>query len=133
MLCDLTVPASLDRLRPALDEAVTACSEGRARDEQFRWTLRTVLREALANAIVHGAGADPARSVRVVAASRPEGVRVTVEDPGEGYEPEEAVHPGSAGGRERSRGRGLLLVRALADEVEIGPRGRSISFVVRGR
>lgn len=129
-ICELELPAALDGIRPAVDRVVSAFAEEDA-GEELCWTLRTVLREAVANAVEHGAGGDAGRPVRVVAAAAADAFRVTVEDPGSGYDPGAVPDPAAPGGRSRPRGRGLLLVRALSDDVEIARGGSSLTFVLR--
>jgi anti-sigma regulatory factor (Ser/Thr protein kinase) len=96
-------PGSLARVRAALDAAASA--SGLGRDEAF--DLKIAASEALANALVH-ATADSGR-VEVSVASEADGVEVEVVGGG----------PFAlANGFDASRGRGLPLMIALADEIE---------------
>ena len=76
------------------------------------------VREAVANAVVHGCGLDPKKSVRVVLERRNNRARIRVEDQGEGFDPEALPDPLAPENLLRPSGRGILLMRAYADEVD---------------
>jgi serine/threonine-protein kinase RsbW len=76
------------------------------------------VREAVINAITHGNGRDPARSVDIALEARPEGFRATVRDQGLGFDPATTPDPTSRENLLAPTGRGLLMVRAFVDEVE---------------
>lgn len=68
--------------------------------------------EAVTNAIEHGSGCDPARTVAVEAFLRGTGLAVTVSDSGRWS------LDSAASQRSNRRGRGLTLINALADQVD---------------
>lgn len=76
------------------------------------------LREALANAIVHGNHESPRKRVHVTCRCTTDGeVSITVEDEGQGFDSEAALDPTEPENRLRTCGRGIYLMKKLMDEV----------------
>lgn len=118
-------------LRPALELAGGAVRRVGALPPEDDFRFRVALGEVLANAIRHGNGCAPERRVRVRLEAVPGGTVVTVEDEGEGFEPGAVADPTRGRALGRSGGRGLLLVRRLADGVvwESGGRRAVLAFL----
>ena len=138
----------IDLMVPCTREA----AEGTARfinqidgdlDADVRDSIQMAFRELLLNAVEWGGTLDAAKQVRVVRA-RARGVLIyRITDPGPGFRfddlPHAAVaHPGesaiahmhvrdSAG--MRAGGFGLMIVRAIADELMYNERGNEVTFV----
>lgn len=123
-------PSDPGRLGAALERVMDAAGEALPRG-RARFALRVVAGEALANAVLHGNGADPRGRVDVEVDPGGEGVRVTVADGGDGFDPEGVPAPTRPGARDRPRGRGLHLMRRLADEVRVDGRRGRVTVVVR--
>ncbi|MEU3662741.1 ATP-binding protein [Streptomyces sp. NPDC032940] len=94
-------------------------------DPDISFDLSVALSEACANAVEHGgdgSSGDPAQAYRVTAYLDGERCRIEVADTGPGFEPA----PGRTRGAPRpvpadaEHGRGLCLIRELADHVHIG-------------
>ena len=83
--------------------------------------------EALANAIEHGSGHDPHKTVSVEVFARPDTICATVSDTGQWTSDSAASH------RSAHRGRGLTLINGLADHVDAvrTPRGTHITLRYR--
>lgn len=83
-------------------------------DLDARLTYRIILGigEALANAIEHGSGLDPQKTVSVEAFASPDAIRATVSDTGQWSSDSAASH------RSTDRGRGLTLINGLAEQVQ---------------
>ena len=88
---------------------------GLAEDERFHFAL--AVREAATNAVTHGNGSDPGKTVTVTFTLEPDALRVTVRDQGTGFDFEHPVDPRLLENRFKSSGRGLLLIRSFVDEV----------------
>lgn len=102
------------------------CSEEQEAD------LEIALREALANAVIHGNGEDEAKGV-FVRAYGGEGNRllILVRDEGNGFEPKEIPDPRNNDRLQLDHGRGLFLMRALMDQVEYRRNGREVLLFKR--
>ena len=76
------------------------------------------VREAVANAVRHGSGADPGKTVEIVFEQRNNVAHIRVEDDGEGFDLEALPDPLAPENLLRPSGRGILLMRAYADDVD---------------
>jgi serine/threonine-protein kinase RsbW len=76
------------------------------------------LREALANAVVHGNHEDPRKHVYIACVCMPgKEVSMLIRDEGKGFRSNEFSDPTSPAQLEATHGRGLYLMRALMDDV----------------
>src|SRR5262249_12635593 len=80
--------------------------------------MRLSLEEALVNAIKHGHGNDPSKTVRLRCVASEQEVVAEVEDEGPGFDHRLVVDPRLPEYRERPCGRGLMLMRHYLTSVE---------------
>lgn len=77
-----------------------------------------VLREAIANAILHGSDGTSSQAVRIcVALTEGGGINIVVKDMGLGFDPAQVADPLAESNLLSNHGRGLFLIRQLMDEV----------------
>lgn len=89
--------------------------------------VETALREALANAIVHGAKGDPEKAVECcIACDAERGMLIVVRDPGPGFDPSQIPSPVVGQNVYSSHGRGIYLINQLMDEVRFDRGGTEI-------
>ncbi|MCY0991208.1 ATP-binding protein [Nannocystis sp. ILAH1] len=101
-------------------------------DEQ--WAIDLAVREAVANAVVHGNREDPGKSVTLTAEARDGWLVVQVEDHGAGFDAAELADPRDPEQRLRPHGRGVFLIRHLVDEVRFVPSpGGGTTVVMHAR
>lgn len=112
----------------AVQERIIALMEKHEYSMRDVFAMRLSLEEAITNAIKHGNGGDPAKSVTVVADVADDKLRVVVQDEGEGFEPEDVPDPTSLEFIERPSGRGLMLMRAYLNFVEYSERGTKLTM-----
>lgn len=127
----LEFPSSVGYVRDVVAEVVEACERLAFSGSRATLNLRVALGEALANAILYGNEGDEEKLVRLDADLRAGSAVVTVTDQGPGFDPETVLDPTRPENRGRSHGRGLFLLRALADEVEFNERGNAVTLTVR--
>ncbi len=97
------------------------CSAGK------EFEIETALREALANAIVHGCKNDPTQKVQCcVACDETRGMLIIVRDPGPGFDPVEVPDPVIGENIYSNHGRGIFLINQLMDEVKFERNGTEI-------
>jgi serine/threonine-protein kinase RsbW len=102
------------------------CADGRE-DE-----IELALSEALANAVVHGASADPTKIVECdVACDQEHGMLIVVRDPGPGFDPARLANPCVGENIYSSHGRGIYLINQLMDEVQFHKNGTEIHMIKR--
>lgn len=123
---DVTVhadPNSVSQIADGVMKVVEAtnCACG------HEFELETSLREALANAVLHGAQGDPSKDVRCCVACDPEhGMLVVVRDPGQGFDPAHVPSPLYGQQLYSEHGRGLFLINQLMDDVQFRQGGAEI-------
>jgi serine/threonine-protein kinase RsbW len=118
----LTIPArpeyiSLGRL------ALTGLSRLRPFSEELLADLKLALTEAASNSVRHAYGDDADGVVEIVYRLHPDRLLIEVTDEGGGFDPAEAE--GDADTMSEG-GLGIAIIRAIADDVEIGtqPSGK---------
>lgn len=100
-------------------------------DEDSSGKLMLLLSEAVTNAIVHGNNEDPSKKVEVEINIKPNSIITTVEDEGEGYDPDqESDNPLIEENLLKEGGRGIFLIEEISDEIEYFNEGRGIRFVI---
>ncbi len=127
---DLVVPSSVRVIDKAVAGITHLIGASGCPIELERVDL--VMREALANAIVHGNRNNPAKSVRICIAIQEDcGLLIIVKDVGEEFDPTHLPNPTKGGNRFKSHGRGIFLIRQLMDEVEFNcDSGTEISMTL---
>jgi serine/threonine-protein kinase RsbW len=116
-----------DEVAPLLDRVAAAMA---AHDYSRRtcWEMRLALEEALANALRHGNGGDPAKRVRVCYRVGAAEVLVGVEDEGPGFDPAAVPDPTAPENLDRPCGRGLLLMRRYSTWLRYHGRGNRLTL-----
>lgn len=127
----LRVPSDLSFVAEAVDLVATHTPSGILSPRRVQFNLRTVLAEALANAITYGNREDPTKNVEVRVEARSEFIRVTVTDSGEGFDPTVVPDPTAPEGLEREDGRGLFVIRHLVDAVDFNAKGNAVCLTLR--
>jgi serine/threonine-protein kinase RsbW len=125
----LTIPArpeyiTLGRL------ALTAIAGVRQVSDETLHDLKLALTEACTNSVRHAYEGGRVGNVEIVYELEPDRLIVEVGDEGAGFEVAERLADGD--GDLEEGGLGIAIIRALADEVEIGPReegGSRLRFV----
>ncbi len=90
--------------------------------------LRLILEEALTNGVGHGNRFDVGRYVTVDVEFENKTFVITVSDEGKGFDPASVPDPTSET-ELKSRGRGIYLIRKIADEVRFNDKGNVITIV----
>jgi serine/threonine-protein kinase RsbW len=89
--------------------------------------IETALREALANAMIHGCHGDPAKKVQcTVACDEERSLVIVVRDPGMGFDPHSVPDPTHIQNLYASHGRGIYLINELMDDVRFERGGSQI-------
>ncbi len=113
------IPGIVERIMALVRE--TGCAAG------SEFEVELALNEAIANAVVHGCGNDPAKRIRLCVACQAEhGMLVAVRDPGEGFDPSTLPSPIVGERIYESHGRGIFLIHRLMDEVRFERGGTEI-------
>jgi serine/threonine-protein kinase RsbW len=123
---ETTIPADVSAISPIVDRVMELaqqieCTTGKELE------VETALREALANAIVHGCKNDPVKQVQLcVACDEERGMLIIVRNPGEGFDPASIPDPTVGQNIYETKGRGIYLINQLMDEVRFERGGTEI-------
>jgi serine/threonine-protein kinase RsbW len=99
-------------------------------DEKTTANLMLALSEAATNAIVHGNKLDKTKKVEIKLHFEPDRVIATVTDQGEGFDPDDSQDPLAEENLLKASGRGVFLIKELADEVEYSDGGTKVRFTI---
>jgi anti-sigma regulatory factor (Ser/Thr protein kinase) len=123
---DVTIPANPSANSGVVDGVMEIarqmkCAEG------SEYEVELALREALANAIVHGCNNDPSKKVECcVACTESSNVVIVVRDPGQGFVLNAVPDPLAGEQLNSNHGRGIYLINQLMDEVSFERNGAEI-------
>jgi serine/threonine-protein kinase RsbW len=85
--------------------------------------VEIALREALANAIIHGNHENPGKHVYVRCRCKPDEISIAVKDEGRGFDTNKMTNPTAPENIGSVHGRGIYLMKALMDEVRFEEGG----------
>jgi len=122
----LHFPSDVGYADSAVDLLARHCYPDADPGRQALFRLRVALAEAVANAIQCGNGADPSKFVHVQAELFHDRIRLAVTDEGPGFDPTAVPDPRDPDLLESPCGRGLFIIRHLAEHVEFNEKGNTI-------
>ncbi|MGE0440718.1 MAG: ATP-binding protein [Gemmatimonadales bacterium] len=123
---DLAMPSDVGEVEAAVELIARHCFAGVSPCSRTVFRLRVTLAEALSNAILRGNGADPRKNVWIRAELHPDAIRLSVRDEGGGLADALRADPCLPEEIEEDRGRGLFIIKHLADRVEFNDLGNTI-------
>ena len=114
---EVTLPADIMAISPVVGWVMRLVGE-LEKVEGKEFEIEMALREALANAVLHGCKADPAKKVEIsVTGDQEQGITIVVCDPGSGFDPASVPSPDNDSNLLSDHGRGIFLITRLMDEV----------------
>ena len=128
----LVLTSRFENIEVAERTLVDLCDRSGCDGDQRYW-LVTALREAVANAVLHGNRQDPTRSVHIDFLIEDCVVTIRVEDEGEGFDPGAVPDPTDPGNLLRPSGRGIFYMRQFMTKVEFScaPEGGTTVVMVK--
>ncbi|HEX6623240.1 MAG TPA: ATP-binding protein [Pyrinomonadaceae bacterium] len=124
---ELTFPSRID----SIAEAAAAAAEVARRagfTEDALFGIDMAVRESVTNAVLHGNREDESKPVEVGFHNSASGLRITVRDRGQGFDPAGVADPTDPQNLLKASGRGILFMRTFMDDVrwERHPQGGMI-------
>jgi len=117
-----------------LMEFIAPLSGGFRHKEGPEVDVEISLREAVANAVIHGNHKNPQKRVHVTCHCTTDGeLSLTIRDEGQGFDPFAIPNPTDRRNILLSHGRGILLMQALMDEVTFEENGTVVRMRKRLR
>lgn len=96
--------------------------------DEITGSFMLLLSEAVSNAIDHGNEGDPEKKVFIRIEVTGSEIHASVRDEGEGFRPDINPDPLSEENLLKSSGRGVFLLKELADKLEFKDEGRMVQF-----
>ena len=98
-------------------------------NEQACFGIRLAVDEALANAILHGNGNDPQKTIEIHYSITLHETRISITDQGRGFVPDELPDPTADENLQNASGRGVMLMQAYMTEVCFNDTGNCVTLV----
>ena len=129
----LEVPSDFDHLGQVEGLIDRICAAHGVSEDDYGNVLIAVT-EAFNNAIIHGHGLDKSKAVDIAVSKGHTELCFSVKDTGKGFDFDNVEDPTAPSNIEKEHGRGIYLMRHLADRVEYENDGReaNIFFKVNG-
>jgi serine/threonine-protein kinase RsbW len=121
------IPSDTARGRDVQEQIVSGM-EQRGFSPRDVFGVRLALEEALVNAIKHGNRMDPDKSVQIDWTLSESGVRVVIEDEGEGFDVSDVPDPTDDENLDKPGGRGIMLMRSFMSVVEYNESGNRLTL-----
>ena len=115
---------SISKIENFIEEMCEQCQFG----EDHYGNILIALTEAVNNAITHGNKLDPNKKVKLNMATTTSDVEFVVKDEGLGFDFNSVPDPTLPENLEKLRGRGIFLMRTLADKVVFEDNGKTIKL-----
>ena len=123
---DVLVESTIEAINPVVEKLMRLLTTNCCPHEH-EFAVETALREALANAVVHGNHSDVRKKVRVRCGyDSTKGILISVKDEGKGFDPTMLPNPLIGEHLASDHGRGIFLINMLMDETHFEDRGREI-------
>jgi serine/threonine-protein kinase RsbW len=121
-------PSKVAAISPFVDQLMRFVLHFRSADGS-EIDIEMALREALANAVIHGNGDDSCKSVYVTCRCYMDGeVSITVRDQGQGFDSNAVLDPALPENLLFMHGRGIYLMKTLMDEVSFEEGGSVVQM-----
>jgi serine/threonine-protein kinase RsbW len=125
---EVVMAADVNSITPVLAWVMRLVGElGYPAEKDFE--IELALHEALANAVMHGCKADPAKKIEChVSADKDRGILIVVRDPGPGFDMAKVPSPTEHQNLFSDHGRGIYLINQLMDKVKYERNGSEIQM-----
>ena len=109
-------------------ETILATLDADTYTSEDRFALELVLDEAITNAVKHGNGNDPDKTVTIKYTTTPQQFEIEITDQGPGFDYNELPDPTCEENLIKASGRGVLLMNAYMDSVNFNESGNSVQM-----
>jgi serine/threonine-protein kinase RsbW len=127
---ECSLPSEVTAISPFVDKLMLLLSNCGCVPERVS-DVEIALREALANAIIHGNHEDRRKHVHVTCRCEPDEVSIAVKDEGKGFDINNVPDPTDPENIGAVHGRGIHVIRALMDEVRFEENGAVVHMKKR--
>jgi serine/threonine-protein kinase RsbW len=126
---ELKIPSSNESLTK-VEKFVDEICEAYYITNSYYGNILMAILEAVKNAILHGNKTNPDKHVKISFKSVPNGLCFSIKDQGDGFDFRNVPNPIEAGnGLAEDVGKGIFLIRSLADQVSYNSKGNVVKIV----
>ena len=118
---DVLLDSTLESVDQA-EEIVVRAARSVGFDEDEQHQIGIAVRESMVNAVAHGNRYSARKKVHLLVSGGKTGIVIEIDDEGKGFDMDEVPDPREGDNILRQSGRGLLMIRAFMDELEIKRR-----------
>jgi len=130
MLRKLRIESKVANIRAVENEIDSITGDEGINQENYGKILIATL-EAVNNAILHGNKSDEKKHVEIEILLNENKMVITVTDEGRGFKPREVPDPTKPENIEAMNGRGIFLMKKLADEIQFNKKGNSVKMTFK--
>jgi len=128
LIDSLTICSELENL-PVVESLIDKVCQSVGVHEDVYGNVLIAVTEAVNNAIIHGNKMNKEAAVAVAVYDDTSAFCFSIEDSGTGFNPENLPDPTAPENIEKENGRGIYLMRHLADEVEFNEAGNRVTVL----
>ena len=125
----ISIPSNLEYLS-VVDEFIEGILRGFGADESIIADIAISVSELLNNSINHGNKSNAELPVTIIIDKDGQDVSITISDEGAGFDPTEIADPLAEENLLKNTGRGLFIVKALMDTVEVKATDKGTSTTI---
>lgn len=123
---EITIPSTTEAGQALLERIVSKIESLDSFSPKDAFGIRLALDEAIVNAIKHGNGFHPEKTVDVKCLIEDDLFRVEIEDQGPGFRLEDVPDPTEEENLERPCGRGIMLMKSFMTRIEYNSTGNKV-------
>jgi serine/threonine-protein kinase RsbW len=123
----IQIPAISENIR-MIESFIDNSKEKFQLDEDLYGNIMIAVTEAVNNAIKHGCRANSEKSVSLTLTLTENAIKFKIEDEGVGFDYHNLPDPTAPENLEKPSGRGIFLMKHLADEVDFHDNGRVVEL-----
>lgn len=128
MMQEIDFPSQAENIHLVEKMIDDVCEELNVHEDHYG-NILIALTEAVNNAIHHGNRLDPNKKTSVTCGQDHDKLRFIVRDEGAGFDFENLPDPTDPENLEKPNGRGIFLMKNLADEINFDEEGRTVELV----
>lgn len=123
----IKIPSLLDNIR-IVESFIDNAREKFSLDDDIYGNIMVAVTESVNNAIVHGNRKDKNKSVELSLELEKDNLTVVISDEGNGFDHDDLPDPTAPENLMKTGGRGIFLMKHLADEVRFHAKGSTIEL-----
>ncbi len=124
---NIEIPSLVENIR-IVESFIDNAKEKYSLNDDLYGNIMIAVTESVNNAIIHGNKLDKDKSVSLSAYLQDEQIVFTIDDMGAGFDHSNLPDPTAPENIEKIGGRGIFLIKNLADEVDFKKDGRSVQL-----